>query len=134
MIIKVFPDKEKAKSILEMANSREEFLKEIGKTKAYSTIVPENYYEVIKELCLAIILTDGYKATGENAHKELIDFMRKYKEFNDFEIETIQDLRIRRNKSTYEGKPIEQIYLENKMDILIKIISKLKKILERKLD
>ncbi|MFH1310799.1 MAG: hypothetical protein ABIH65_00130 [Nanoarchaeota archaeon] len=88
MIIKVFPDKEKAKSILKMANSREQFLKDMEKIKIYSTIITENYYEIIKELCIAVILTDGYKAIGENAHKELIDFMRRYKEFNDFEIET----------------------------------------------
>ena len=132
MIIKVFPDKEKAKSILKMAASREEFLKE-EKIKVYSTIIVENYYETIKELCIAVILTEGQKAIGENAHKELIDFMQKYKELDDFEIKTMQNLRIRRNKSFYEGKQIEPIYLENNKDILIKIISKLKRILEKKI-
>ncbi len=133
MIIKILPDKEKAKSIFQMVESRQQFLEDLEKIKAYPTIIVENYYEVIKELCTAIILIDGYKTIGESAHKELIDLIGKYKEFSRFEIEIIHDLRIRRNKSSYEGKPIELDYLLNKKEIFIKIIIKLKKILERKI-
>lgn len=133
MIIKIFPDKEKAKSIFQMAESRQQFLENLEKTKAYPTIIAENYYEIIKELCMAIILADGYKTIGENAHKELIDMVGEYKEFDRFEIEMMHDLRIRRNKSSYEGKPIEVTYLSSKREILLKIINKLKKILKNKL-
>lgn len=133
MIIKISPDKEKAKSILQMAKSRERSFKELEKIKTFPTIIAENYYEIIKELCTAIVLVDGYKFVGERAHKELIDFMSEYKAFEKFEMEIIQDLRIRRNKSSYEGKPFESVYLENKKESLLKIIDKLKKILEKKL-
>ncbi len=133
MIIKVFPDKEKAKSIFQMAESRKKFLDNLEKIKAYPTMIAESYYEIIKEFCTAIMLMGGYKAIGENAHKEIIDFIGRYEKFGGFEIEIIQDLRIRRNKSSYEGKPIGQVYLENKGDVLLKIINKLGEILKNRL-
>ena len=132
MIIKVAPDKEKAKSLLIMVSLREQSLKELEKVKTHSTIIAETYYEIIKELCTAIALAKGYKSAGDNAHKDLIAFVKKYG-FEESEIESMQDLRIRRNKSSYEGKPIEEVYLENKKQDLLKIIEKSKKILKEKL-
>ena len=127
-MIKITPDKERAKSIFEMVKSREQFLNNLEKIKTYPTIIAENYYEIIKELCTAIALVEGYKAGGENAHKDTINFIKKYN-FNEYEIEIMQDLRIRRNKSSYEGRPIEEIYLTNIKTDLLKIIFKLKDIL-----
>ena len=123
---------ERARSIVKMTRDRENFVNHINQ-KQFATIAAENYYEIIKELCTAIALLNGYKFIGENAHKELIDFVKDYKEITDYEIKVIDDLRIRRNKSTYEGKPIEEIYLENKKEDLLTIIEKLKKILEKEL-
>ena len=133
MIIKITPDIEKAKSILNIVKSRESFMKQIRKL-SYPTIIAENYYEIMKELCTAIVLIDGYKAIGENAHKELIDFMASYKELNEEEILIMQDLRAKRNKNSYEGKQIEKSYIENKEKKLLGIIEKLKKILKKKLE
>lgn len=128
------PDKEKAKSIFKMVESREKFVKIAKKSITYSTIIAENYYEIIKELFTAIALADGYKTIGEKAHKELVNFIQKQGKFADAEIETIQDLRIRRNKSSYEGRPIEDIYLENKERELRRIIEKAKSLLKEKLN
>lgn len=132
MKIKIKPDKEKAKSILKLVKSREDFLNQLEKIKAPSTMVAENYYEIIKELCTALLFVKGYKTLGRYAHKELIDSMKDYK-LSEFEIGILQDLRTRRNKSSYEGKPIEPIYIENKKEKLKDIIDKLKKILKYKI-
>lgn len=128
-MIKIFPDRERAKSIFEMVILRENFIKDLEKNKAYPTIIAENYYEIVKELCVAIALAEGYKTIGENAHKDAIHFVEKHG-FKEDEIRIMQDLRIRRNKSSYEGKPIEEIYLSNTKADLLKIISKLKDILK----
>lgn len=130
MIIKITHDKERAKSILQIVETRKRFLKDLKNIKTYSTIIAENYYEIIKELCVAIGLAEGYKAIGDKAHKEIIDFVKKYKRLDESEIEIMQDIRIRRNKSSYEGKPIEEIYLENIKTDLIVIIEKLEVILK----
>lgn len=132
MLHKVFPDKEKAKSIFNMALDRESFISTL-KDKNFSTIIAENYYEVIKELSTALLLLNGLKAIGENAHKEIIGSLMDYAGLSDYEVSTLQDLRDRRNKSQYEGRPINPSYLENNKVILLKIIDKLKSIVGDKL-
>jgi hypothetical protein len=132
MIIRITPDKEKARSMINMIKDREIFLSSVDIGK-FSTIAAENYYEIIKELASVTLLLDGYKATGENAHKDLIDYLNNYKEITEEEIIIMDDLRIKRNKSSYEGKRIESIYLQNKKDKLILIINKLKKLVNNRL-
>jgi len=131
MLYKVFPDKEKAKSIYRMALDRVKFVK--SSKIDYPNIVVENLYEIIKEFSSAILLMEGIKAIGENAHKEIIDNLKKYVGFNQEEISILQDLRIKRNNSMYEGKQINPVYLENNKQILLNIADRLKKIVEDKL-
>ena len=132
MLHKIFPDKEKAKSILNMALEREKYISDVNCIK-FTTIVAENYYEIIKELATAILLLEGVKAIGEDAHKEVIDSLKKYANFSDEELSILQDLRLKRNKSMYEGKQINVSYLQNNKNFLLKIIDKLKKIVKDKL-
>jgi hypothetical protein len=133
MIIKITPDKEKAKSMFELIKDREKFVCSSNVNEISSTIIAENYYEIIKELVSVIALLDGFKATGENAHKELIEYISNYKELSEDEVFLMNDLRIKRNKSCYEGKKIEKDYLENKKVKLLSIIQKLKALVTKKL-
>ena len=132
MLLKIFPDKEKANSLFKMALGRESSISKLDHN-TFATIIAENYYEIIKELSTAILLLKGIKAVGENAHKEIIDSLGKYAEFNGQEISILQDLRTKRNKSMYEGKQINFSYIENNGGLLLKIIDKLKKIVGSKL-
>jgi len=132
MIIKTFHDKEKAKSILKMAKESEEYLKELFSErtiKKYQSIAAREYYDIIRSLATALLLCRGFKAVGENAHKETIDFLSNFNDLSVAEIDKMQDLRIRINQNSYEGKPIESPYLENNKDKLDKIVSKLKSVL-----
>lgn len=133
MIVKVFPDKEKVKSITKLVEEREKFVSQINKEE-FPTIASEHYYEIIKELATSLLLLDSKKALGENAHKETIEDLSKYKEFSYEEITILQDLRIKRNKNSYEGKQISKEYLENKEEKLKLIISNLKNIISKKLE
>src|SRR3989344_472627 len=125
MIIKTTLDKEKVKSILNLSNEREKFVYSIDHKK-FSTNAAENYYEIIKELASALLLLNGLKSVGEYAHKDLIDYLINYKEFSEQEIIFINDLRIKRNNSSYEGKKIEPVYLINNKKKILEIIEKLK--------
>ena len=115
-----------------MALEREKSVSDLNLVM-FATIATENYYEIIKELATTILLLNGIKATGENAHKEILDCLEKYANFNGEEILMVQDLRIKRNKSTYEGKQISPSYLENNKNALLKIIDKLKKIIRERM-
>lgn len=132
MILKITPDEEKAKSILQLAKEREDFTKTIDNEK-FSTNAAENYYEIIKELASALILLDGLKSAGENAHKDLIEYLINYKEFQEGDIVFMNDLRIKRNNSSYDGKKIEPIYLKNNKNRILEIIERLKKTIKNKL-
>lgn len=132
MIIKITPDKEKAKSILRLIKEREEFILTIDINK-FPTNAAENYYEIIKELATTLILLDGLKAIGENAHRDLIDSLINYKEFSQEEIIFMNDLRTKRNNSFYEGKKVDVNYLKNNQDRILKVMGKLKRAIKKKL-
>lgn len=136
MMIKILKDKEKAKSLLKMAEQSEKSIRELfnlDAMKEHQSLVAREYYDIIRGLATGLLLCKGFKAIGENAHKETIDFLLNFKEISASEIEKIQDLRIRRNRNSYEGKPIESPYLENNRKDLDLIISKLKSVLAKEL-
>lgn len=133
-LIKIIPNKEKAKSIVKMVDTSLEMVKQINKNKFPSNITKE-YYDIIRELISVILLLDGYKTVGEGAHKRLIEYLESsYKQFNSHEILLIDDLRIIRNKIAYDGFFVTEDYLNRKIKDFQNIISKLKRIIKEKLD
>jgi len=132
MLIRITPDIERAKSLLRMAEKREESLKELRQRINFLTIIAEMYYEIVKELVTSLLFIDGLKAVGEYAHKEAIDYLSNY-DFSPEDISLLHDLRIRRNKSMYEGKQINPSYLENNEKNIVGLIKKLKTLLKSKI-
>lgn len=129
-LIKITPNKEKGKSILEIVSLLEERIRIQNKTKMTSLIISD-YYEVIKELITAVLLVDGYKTLS---HKDLIEYIKeKYKDFSQQEIFVLDNLRILRNRVTYEGYKIDISYLTKNEALFKTIIKKLKGILEKRL-
>jgi uncharacterized Zn ribbon protein len=130
MIIKTTPDPQKAYAIWKMANERKAILPKLKSTN-YPTIITETYYEIIKELLTANLLTEGKKATGENFHKDIVEESQKIKLLSEKESQIINNLRIKRNNSYYQGKQIEKIFLTNNEKEINEIISKLNKTLSK---
>ena len=132
-LIKVTPNKEKAQSILNMVDTTIEMIKVIDAGK-FSSNVTKEYYDVIRELLSVILLLDGYKTYGEGAHKKLIEYVQSnYKEFSEYSISLIDDLRITRNKIAYDGFFVDKDYIDRKNKDIQEIIDKLKKIINEKL-
>jgi len=129
-LIKITPDKEKARNILKMVSLIKERIKKQEREKMAALIIAD-YYEIIKELITAILLIDGYKTLS---HKDLIDYIKeKCKEFSIHEISVLDDLRALRNRIAYEGFFIEPSYLERNEPLFKEIIRKLENLIERKL-
>jgi len=132
-LIRVTPDKLKAKSMLKMVEITLNMIKEIDITR-YSSNITKEYYEVIRELMAIILLLDGYKTYGEGAHKKLIEYIEaNYKQFADYELSLIDDLRIVRNKIAYDGFFVERSYIERKLKDIHAIVNKLKGIIQKKI-
>ena len=122
-LIRVTPNREKAKSILKMVEKTLEMINNLDIDKFPSNITKE-YYEVIRELLSIVLLLDGYKTYGEGAHKKLIEYLEaNYKEFTKYEISLIDNLRNIRNKIAYDGFFVKKDYIERKkkdIDLIIK--------------
>lgn len=131
-LIKITPNKEKAESILRMVDKTLEMINEINIEKFPSNVIKE-YYEVVRELLSVLLLLDGYKVIGEGAHKTLIEYVKQnYKEFSEYEISLMDDLRITRNKIAYDGFFVQIDYVNRNREDIIKIINKLKEIIKKK--
>lgn len=131
-LIKITVDKEKVESILRMTEINLERIKETNKEK-YTSNILKDYYDVLREFMAIILLLDGFKTIGEGAHKTLIDYIEvKYKELNQKDIIFLNELRILRNKITYDGYFIEKEYLDRRWKDLEEINNKLKNIINKK--
>jgi len=133
-LIKITPNKEKAKSILKMADTTIEMIKVIDIAK-FSSNVTKEYYDVIRELISVVLLLDGYKTYGEGAHKKLVEYIQtNYAEFNEYETSLIDDLRTTRNKIAYDGFFVGKDYIERKIKDIQKIVNKLRGIIDEKIN
>ena len=102
-------DQDKVMSILKMCSIRLRVLKQIKLDDETASIIAEDYYEVIKELLTALLLTKGLKS---NNHECLISFFKKSYSEKEYEIKLIHELKSIRNKISYEGLFVEKNYLD----------------------
>lgn len=131
-LIRVTPDKEKARSILKMVDTTIEMIMTIDVSR-YSSNITKEYYDVLRELIGIVLLLDGYKTYGEGAHKTMIEYIKNYEEFARFEIVLIDELRKTRNRIAYDGFFVDREFIERKLDDIYNIIKKLRKIINYKL-
>jgi len=73
-LIKIEPDKEKAKALFQLSEKRLSKIKFYDEEKE-SELILEAYYEIAKELMTAIMLCDGWKSMG---HEELIIYLSQH--------------------------------------------------------
>lgn len=129
-LIKITPDKERVKSILNMVSLLQERIKLQDKTKM-TALISVDYYEIIKELTTALLLLDGYKTLS---HKDLFEYLTMhYPQFPESELAVIDDLRVLRNRISYEGFLIPLSYLQMNEPTFKGSIKKLKEIINKKL-
>ena len=128
-VLKITPDKEKARSLLKLVELREMDLK--SKSEEFITLIIESYYEIIKELITAIMSIDGYKTLS---HEFLIGYIaRFYKELSSAEIYLMDQLRKTRNDIAYRGITIQPEYLKRNKERILIIVNRLKQIVKNKI-
>ena len=125
--IKVTPDKEKSKSLIETAEERIDFsARELtGKNANY---IFEGYYSSILELLHALVLLDGYKV---NNHICLGYYLRDVLK-NDELFRLFDDCRFKRNSLVYYGKRMDFETAKEAIKKAKKLINELKNIINKK--
>ncbi len=127
---KVSPDKELARTILDMVEVR---IKAVGQRDRieFASLVVEDYYEIIKECITALMAMDGNKTLS---HDVLIGYLYEFfPEFSASEIALADQLRIMRNKIAYKGFFVNPDFLERNEKRIKAFVAKLSEILKKKL-
>ena len=125
-IRKAGADIDKIKSILKMAGIELSIIKNIPINDDSASKLAKDYYEIIKELMAALLLSYGFKS--EN-HECLISFIKQKYPQHEYEVGAIHDLKNIRNRISYDGFFVRKDYLENNKLELEHIIDLLKKLI-----
>jgi len=129
MKLNIQPDKEKAKSLLALAQITLERLKEINPQK-YPANTLTDYYDTIHKLLESLCLANGIKIKGDGAHQELIDYICASYQFTEADRIFLQELREYRNKISYEGLNINPSFIKINSERIELIILKLKSLIK----
>jgi len=122
---KIQPDKEKAKSLVKMAEITLERLKGIDNNK-YPTNTLIDYYDSIHKIMEALSFVEGIKIRGDGAHQELIDYICKRYNLSESIRVFLQEIRDFRNRISYEGFMINENYIKTNSNKIKEIIKTLK--------
>ena len=82
-------------------------------------------YDILMELVRAIMLLQGYNASGSGAHEAEVSYLRKLN-FSEKEIQFADQLRYFRNGMIYYGTMLDKNYAEEVITFTKRVYSKLK--------
>ena len=120
-------DPEKINSLVGMAKRRLNFVKSIKTTEENASFIFDDYYEVIKELLIALMLKKGIRSKN---HQCLFTFFAK--EFNyEAEVNIIKQMNYLRNRLDYYAEPIEYAYFQENYKSFESIINLLLKLIKK---
>ena len=124
----VSSDAEKIASIRKMCTARQRLITKAEIDNETSSIIAADYYEIIKELLVALLLKNGLKSDN---HECLISFFKKnYPEY-EYEARAIHQLKDARNRATYDGVFVKKEYIINNKLEFEGIIKTLNDILDK---
>ncbi|MBI2143946.1 hypothetical protein HYU17_02225 [Candidatus Woesearchaeota archaeon] len=128
-IRKVDIDREKAESIIETAEARLGFIRGIQADKKNASFIVEGYYEAIKELLVAMLLSKGLRSKN---HQCLISYF--YQNHPEYEAEAhlIAQMSCLRNQLDYYGESIDFAFYDKNKGEFDKVVELLKKLIQNK--
>ncbi|MEK6938646.1 MAG: hypothetical protein AABX04_06385 [Nanoarchaeota archaeon] len=129
IIKKQSPDYSRAEFLIkESENSYNNLLELINKVKLEdynANMFVKQCYDILMELVRAIMLLQGYNASGSGAHEAEVSYLRKLN-FSEKEIQFADQLRYFRNGMIYYGTMLDKNYAEEVITFTKRVYSKLK--------
>lgn len=120
-----------ARELVGMAEHRTRFWQEAKLEERYPSLYLEGHYEIVKELCTAIVALDGWKALN---HECLFAYLKVRRNDIDVEYDYLLELKDLRNAIDYRGVRVSaDIWKDNKLRIGI-LIKALKEYSEGRLE
>ena len=124
MINIVTPDKQKASALKKMAEITLQRLESTDILK-YPSNALTDYYDILHKLMEALGIRDGIKFSGEGAHQELIAYTIEKYELEGQASQLLEQMRVYRNRISYEGFMINKNYIVMNKDLLKNVIARL---------
>jgi|SRR3989344_3561843 len=131
IVKKQTPNRERALSLIEEANSKKTFLeislKQIPSEKMNANFIVDCSYDIIMELIRAKMLLDGFNAG--NSHEAEVSYMVKLN-FSEQQVMFMNEMRYYRNGTKYYGTILNREYADKTIKFMNEFYSILKKILD----
>ena len=121
-------DPAKIQSLVKTANSRIAFLKSTTFSPGHTSFLVEGYYEAIKELLTALLLTKGLRSKN---HQCLITYFYKNYPQHEGEAYLIAEMSYLRNRLNYYGEQISPAFYEKNKELVEKIVVKIKNMIDK---
>ena len=108
-----------ASELLKLGEHKQMFWNEAKLEEKYPSLYIEGHYEIIKELCTAILALDGWKAMN---HECLFAYLKAKKKMLELDFDYLLELKDARNSIDYRGVRVSaDIWAQNKLKIKIVI-------------
>ena len=122
-ILETKKNRKLASELIGLAKHKESFWQEIDMEEKYPSLYIEGNYEIIKELCTAILALEGWMAVN---HECLFICLDEKRQDLELDFNYLLELKDTRNAIDYKGMKISfETWKQNKLKILI-IIKTLK--------
>ncbi|MEM3370927.1 MAG: hypothetical protein QW471_04535 [Candidatus Woesearchaeota archaeon] len=123
------PDKSRAEYLINEANKSYNLLlikiEKLGVNNETANDLIKTCYDIIMELIRAKMLLEGYNASGHSAHEAEVSYLSLIN-FNERDIQFLDQLRYFRNGIIYYGTNLNKDYAEKVIDFTKRIYQKLK--------
>ena len=125
IVLKITPNKERAKNLLLESERRmkslDEKIRKIGVKEENANDYVEYCYDIIMYLIRSLLYLEGYKSIGKGAHQAEVSYLRKLN-FNEKDIRFLDRLRYFRNGILYYGDSFDSEYAKKVITFTKKII------------
>ena len=122
-------DPAKINSLIKTAEGRLAFLKSVPYSSERVSFLVEGYYEAIKELLTALLLSHGLRSKN---HQCLITYFYKNYPSHEGDAYLIGEMSYLRNRLNYYGEQISPLFYEKNKERIEKIILIIKQLIELK--
>jgi len=102
---------------------------EMQNRERMAPLIIVDYYEALKELMTGLLLMDGFKTLN---HQTLIEYVGEFTEMRGYEVTLLDELRIMRNRVSYDGFSADPSYLVRREGDFKAIMGKLKGLVEKR--
>jgi len=120
-----------AEELLKLAEHREQFWKNVlPHAEEYPTLFIEGHYEILKELCTAILVLDGWRALN---HECLFTYLKEKRKDLEIDHGYMVELKDIRNAMDYRGVKVSpSLWKDNQLKLHL-TINALKEYIKEKL-